>query len=153
MLAACAGSDPQPESNPAFFLIRHAEVAPDGTRDPPLSAAGLTRAECYGRELAARGIERIWTTDYRRTGTTAEIIGDALDLPVEEYDPDDLPGFAAQLQRDSVTVLVVGHSNTTPALVQALGADPGAPIPETEYGRFYAVTEGEAAIHREFCDP
>jgi len=36
--------------------------------------------------------------------------------------------------------LVLGHSNTTPQLVEALGGEPGAPIEEMEYDRLYIVT-------------
>ena len=36
---------------------------------------------------------------------------------------------------------VVGHSNTTPALTELLGGDPGGPIEEkNEYDRLYIVS-------------
>jgi hypothetical protein len=41
---------------------------------------------------------------------------------------------------------VVGHSDTTPALVEALGGDAGAPIADPEYDRLYVLTlEGAGA--------
>jgi len=37
-------------------------------------------------------------------------------------------------------ILVSGHSNTTPALVQLLGGDPGEPINEkSEFDRLYVM--------------
>ena len=36
--------------------------------------------------------------------------------------------------------LVLGHSNTTPGMVRALGGDPGSGIEEMEYDRLYIVT-------------
>ena len=38
--------------------------------------------------------------------------------------------------------LVVGHSNTTPSVVELLGGDPGSKIEKTEYDRLYIVTIG-----------
>jgi hypothetical protein len=44
---------------------------------------------------------------------------------------------------------VLGHSNTTPDLVTALGGDPQGPIAEMEYDRLYVVTltdEGASTV-------
>ena len=57
------------------------------------------------------------------------------------YNPSDLSAFASQLKNESGIVLVVGHSNTTPALVESLGGDPGPEINEAaEYDRLYVVS-------------
>ena len=50
-----------------------------------------------------------------------------------------------------MSVLVVGHSNTTPQLAELLGAEPGDPIVEkTEYDRLYVINldTGEGTIQR-----
>ena len=87
------------------------------------------------------GVSEVWSTDTKRTRDTAAPLAARLGLEVQLYDPSDLPGFAAQLKANSTaTVLVVGHSNTTPQLAEALGAEPGPPIVEkTEYDRLYVV--------------
>ena len=76
------------------------------------------------------------------------------------YDPSDLEGLAAQLLANpNQTLLVVGHSNTTPQLAEALGGDGGTPIYEkSEYGRLYVVdlNTGTSEIRRfgtPFIDP
>ena len=56
------------------------------------------------------------------------------------YDPRDLPAFAQELWQTPGRHLVIGHSNTTPQLAEALGGDPGSPIEEMEYDRLYIVT-------------
>ena len=39
---------------------------------------------------------------------------------------------------------MIGHSNTTPALVQLFGGDPGTPIVEKdEYDRLYILSPGK----------
>ncbi len=61
---------------------------------------------------------------------------------MEYYEPrgDGLIATAELLRSTPGHHLVVGHSNTTPALVEALGGDPIAPIDEMEYDRIYVVT-------------
>lgn len=141
------------------YLVRHAEKVTgdaamdlDNPRDPPLTNEGEGRAEALAERLSDAGITAIWSTDTVRTRNTAQPLADKLGLDVQIYNPSDLPGFAAQLKSDPIeTVLVVGHSNTTPQLAEALGADPGAPIVEkTEYDRLYMIelATGSGEIER-----
>ena len=134
------------------FLVRHAEKADDDPQDPTLTDVGHARAAELADRLASRGIERVLSTDFKRTRDTAAPLASRLGLRVELYDPRDLPGTAADIRADGRTTLVVGHSNTTPALVDALGGDPGEPIDESEYDRLYeltfAVDSPETVLHR-----
>ncbi len=52
--------------------------------------------------------------------------------------------FAERLRGTPGRHLILGHSNTTPDLVAALGGDPGTPIAEMEYDRLYIVTLTES---------
>ena len=74
-----------------------------------------------------------------RTRETARPIAEEQGLTVDLYDPSDLSGFAAQLKEASGRHLISGHSNTTPALVEALGGDPYGSIDEMEYDRLYVL--------------
>ena len=154
-LSACAVADAPPppgESAPpgpatVVFLARHAEAVypppEDAPRNPPLNAMGQARAEALARLLDDAGVSRVWSTDYARTQETAAPLAAALDQSVESYDPSDLPAFAEQLRATPGRHVVLGHSNTTPQLVEALGGDPGEPIDETtEYDRLYIVVLG-----------
>jgi len=122
------------------FLVRHAERAEDGTPDPPISDAGEARARLLAEMLRDAGLTRIHTTDYIRTRATGRPTARAVGLDMELYDPEDLAGFAERLREMPGRHLVLGHSNTTPQLVEALGGDPGGPIDEFEYDRLYLVT-------------
>lgn len=167
-LAACAANgSPAPPAEPdpsmqtsgsmwvggTIYLARHAEaVGEDDARR--LTAEGRARAEALAEFLQAQAkepIERIFSTDYPRTLETARPIAERLGLEVELYDPQDLPAFAERLKSMGQTVLVVGHSNTTPALVELLGGAPGEPIDEpTEFDRLYRVEvpSGETVVTR-----
>jgi broad specificity phosphatase PhoE len=122
------------------YLVRHAERAEDGTSDPPISADGEARARLLAHMLGDAGIQRIHATPYRRTRATAAPLASRLGIEVERYDGGDLASLAARLRTEGGRHLVVGHSNTTPELVAALGGDPGSDIDELEYDRLYLVT-------------
>jgi hypothetical protein len=64
-------------------------------------------------------------------------------LEVSLYDASDLAPFAEELLSTPGTHLVVGHSNTTPELVKALGGNPGPSIQSLEYDRLYMVLPGK----------
>lgn len=124
------------------YLVRHAEKADTG-RDPELTVEGKERAGELARLLKDAGVTHVWSTDFKRTQATAEPLATRLRAKVESYDPSKLGEFATRLKSMPGRHLVVGHSNTTPGLVQALGGDPGAPMPDSEYDRVYIVTLGQ----------
>lgn len=123
------------------YLVRHAEKADTG-KDPELTDTGKQRAEALARLLKDAGVTHIWSTEYKRTKGTAEPLSARSRVKIETYDPSRLGEFATRLKSIPGRHLVVGHSNTTPGLVQALGGDPGQAMPDTEYDRFYVVTLG-----------
>jgi phosphohistidine phosphatase SixA len=127
------------QGSTVVYLVRHAEKA-DDSRDPPLSPAGVARAERLARMLTDAGITHIWSTDFQRTRATAGPIAARRTLTLQIYDGGKLAELAERLRTTPGRHLVVGHSNTTPAVVRLLGADPGTPIADTEYDRFYVVT-------------
>ena len=133
------------------YLARHAETVGGDGDDRWLGDAGRARAEALADALEGSGLQRVFSTDYRRTRETAAPIAERLGIEVENYDPRDLAGFAEELLSLGQTVLVVGHSNTTPELVELLGGAPGPPIDEpTEHDRLYRVElpSGETAVTR-----
>ena len=151
-----------------IFLVRHAERADDGpgdpqvamdrqmAQDPPLSEAGRLRSSLLAELVRDAGITRIHSTDYRRTRETADPTSDATGVEVAIYDPSDLDAFAEDLRSSPGRHLVVGHSNTTPELVAALGGDPGLPMESLEYDRLYVVTleeTGASTILLRFGEP
>tara|TARA_R110000787_G_scaffold76784_3_gene169136 strand:+ start:564 stop:1079 length:516 start_codon:yes stop_codon:yes gene_type:complete len=136
ILTACS-AHPAPEHT--IYLVRHAEK--QAGDDPSLTPAGAERAALLAETLRDAGIVRIYSTDYARTRETAAPLAKAVSAAVTLYNPSDLSAFASQLKNESGIVLVVGHSNTTPALVESLGGDPGPEINEAaEYDRLYVVS-------------
>lgn len=122
------------------FLVRHGEKV-DSSADASLSPAGEQRAGHLALLLRDAGIEQVHSTDYIRTRDTAAPTATSLDLAVQIYQPDELAAFADRLRATGGRHLVVGHSNTTPALVALLRGEPGEAIAEGwEYDRLYMVS-------------
>lgn len=106
----------------AVILVRHAEKEP-GSGDVALSEVGKKRAEELARALKDAGVEAIYTTAWRRTKQTAEPLASLLNTKSKAHDTNETPAsFAKRLERDHAnqTVLVVGHSNTIPELIDAI---------------------------------
>lgn len=142
---SCASGAPAPDDHSdgeptIVYLVRHAEKA--SGQDPGLNQEGKRRARALARLLSDVQLDAIYSTDYRRTRETAKPVQDGRSLRVEYYDPTELREFADRLREKhrSGSVLVVGHSNTTPQLIEFLGGNAGGPIDEaTEYDRLYLV--------------
>jgi len=128
------------EEQLVVFLVRHAEKV-DQSKDPDLSREGYLRAEELARVLTDAGIEYIHSSDFIRTRLTAEPVAELFGLELELYDQNDLFTLFDKLKAAGGRHLVVGHSTTTPDLVEILGGDPGYPIEEhNEYDRLYILT-------------
>ena len=132
------------------FVVRHAEradaVSGGSTmmaNDPELSEAGRARAESLARMLKDAGITAIFTTQYKRTKQTAEPLAKVLGVPVTEVNTKELAGLPARIKAVSGNVLVVGHSNTVPETLQALGMDSPPAIADTEFDNLFIVTRGD----------
>ncbi len=121
--ATIPSSRPVPDqtSMTTLILVRHAEKADDGTPDPHLSAAGKIRAKQLAYLLHHVSLEAIYSTPYQRTRQTALPTAREKNLAVKLYQPDDT-GFLARILQEHAgeTLLITGHSNTIPVLVNRL---------------------------------
>ena len=137
------------------ILVRHAEKV-DGPGDVLLTEAGKARARRLADLLSAANISAVYSTPYHRTRDTAQPLARTLGLTVIETPASGATfaqGVAERILRDHKgrTVLVVGHSNTTPDVVKALGASAVPAIADSEYDNLYVVNidaDGKAALIR-----
>ena len=132
----------------AVFVVRHAEKASDAN-DPgvPLSRAGRARAIKLAALLGKAGVTAIYSTDTVRTLATAEPLARALKLQVRKYAAKDAGGkpnpapLAGSLKAEHAddVVLVVGHADTIPPLLKALGWAEEIEIPAGLYDDLFLV--------------
>lgn len=145
VLAGCAStrtpSGAATAGGPTLLLVRHAEKGADDPRDPLLTPAGGARAQRLAAELRDAPLVAVYSTDTRRTRATATPAAQAHGLDVTPYDPRDAAALAGELRarHPRGLVLVVGHSNTLPALAAALCGCTVAPMAEHEYGLRYRL--------------
>ena len=149
------------EAQQAIFLVRHGEtVAPKGTDLRPLSEAGQWRAVLLATLLKDAGINAIFTSDLERTVKTAEPLAQSLRIEPNylaqlnvRFKQNDVDAFVALLRSEHRRdiVLLVGHSNTVPALLKALGHPAEIKIPETEFDNLFMLiskSEGTPTLLR-----
>jgi broad specificity phosphatase PhoE len=121
-----------------IYLTRHAEKVSTG-KNPALTEQGQQRATNIAQLLANAEITHIFSTAYKRTQLTAQPLADVLSVAVQSYNPRQLAAFAIELKTLKGNTLVVGHSNTTPALVQLLSGSQIDEMAEDEFDRLYQV--------------
>ena len=130
-------------NNTTYYLIRHAEKerSNPNEKDPALNEAGMKRAEKWAKVLKEVPFDMVYSTNYKRTKATALPISKANELEIEIYDPNDLYNLDFQKKTKGKTVLIVGHSNTTPAFVNAiLKKKKYEDFPDDENGGLFIVT-------------
>ena len=126
-----------------FVMRKKAEDA----EDPALSLAGEERALRLATLLGDAEISRVLSTDFRRTRHTVKPLVSQQELELELYDHRTLDRLAAALLQNGQNSLVVGHSNTTPELVEALGGEAGEPFDEkTEFDRLYVLSVKDSRV-------
>jgi len=120
-----------------LYIVRHAERVDDWPAAPDLDAfrslapAGVARAEALAVRLRKEGIAAAYTSRTTRTIATAEPLAKATKIPIVADDASTRPGemaaFLSALRQKHAgdrAVLVVGHGNTIPGLLEHLGAKP-----------------------------
>jgi broad specificity phosphatase PhoE len=164
-IAASSASRPaKDESTTTIVLVRHAEKQAE-SGDPPLSEAGSLRAEALARVLADVAVTGLSATPYRRTQQTLQPLAEqvGVGIEVQAVDLSDPEAYARQLASGLLeryrggTVVLAGHSNTVPLLLEALGVTGPDSLDDDEYDDLFVVhvIDGRPPVllHLHFGDP
>ena len=146
LLFACVSSTAFCQDLTTFILVRHAEKANDGTRNPPLNQAGYERAENLAALLQNQQATALYSTPYTRTEETLKPIADKQKLQIASYDPRAGEEWLAELlvKHAGGTVVISGHSNTIPGLAnKLLGEERFAQFDESEYSNLIIIVSEE----------
>ena len=153
-----------------FIIVRHAERL-DASANTNLSEVGLARAEALINAASEAGVGAIYSTNFCRTLQTVQPLASHLSLSINvqhlsastdlnDCDPaisvamNDLPASVNNEmslvehvldKHNGKTVLIVGHSNTVPALVAALGGAAFDPvvIDHDEFNHLFIVRKNK----------
>lgn len=135
-----------------FYIVRHAEK--DTGSNPAISTIGKERAGDLYRTLKNKKIGLIMATQYRRTGMTADSLRIYKKIDSIQYAADatgDKLLEALEKRAGNVkNILIVGHSNTLPAIIRKLGVDSYTEkdIPDNEYDNLFIIRykKGKAVL-------
>ena len=139
-----------------IYFTRHAEkLHESGNRDPDLSDKGHQRAKRLADLLKDKPVNALFATPYKRTQQTLTPLSEQSKLAITQYDPRDEKGFVEKIKQDycDKTLVVAGHSNTVPSLLQAFGVkfevtvgghkfayQASVILSEKEFGQLFAVS-------------
>ncbi len=126
---------PAPET--IIYLVRHAEK--EKGDDPLLTEAGKQRAGDLMRTFKDKQLQRIYVTQYRRTQMTADSLHIQLGIDTVHYLADTTGNSLLEKIKANndfwKSMLVIGHTNTLPFIIEKLGVAKQA-IPVIEDNEF-----------------
>lgn len=133
-----------------YYLIRHAEKQRHNKedKDPSLTFNGYKRADKWKAVLSNVKFDAVYSTNYNRTKETAKPTADANNLPILVYNPRNMYSESFKYNTKGKNILIVGHSNTTPAFVnKILGKKVYNQIDDKNNSNLYIVKviEGKAS--------
>lgn len=125
-----------------IVLVRHAEKCEMQGDDPELSPDGQARAADLARVVGRLGVDRIYSTPFKRTLDTVRPLADSLGLSIVDapVGAGNVEALRDMLRADaSQVILVSGHSNTIPHVVNWLTGSSFSDLDEYDYDRMYVV--------------
>ena len=147
LVAACKESGKinvaEKENTSVYYFIRHAEKdRSDSTnKNPSLTIQGLERANKWALFFKDKNIAAVYSTNYKRTQQTALPIAKEQNLEIISYTAKELISEKFIANNKGKNIVIVGHSNTTPELVNSLlGEKKYEDIADRENNNVFIVT-------------
>ena len=126
-----------------IYLVRHAEKL--SGKDPLLTTEGNNRAGDLFRVLKDKKIKRIYVTEYKRTQNTGDSLRIYSGIDTVLYSSDssctDLLNKIVANNDLNDAILIIGHSNTIPIVIQKLGLTgyPSDYIADNEFDNLFLM--------------
>ena len=141
-LSATGALQAQDVTITTVILVRHAEKANDGTRDPALSAEGAERSAKFASLFSETKIGAVYSTNYKRTRNTLIPVAEARGIEIRAYEPTSMAGIDKMVEdHNGETIIVAGHSNTIPAIANhLLGRKEFSDFDESDYGNILIIS-------------
>lgn len=131
----------QEEKVTQVFFIRHAEKVKDGSDDPALTKLGEQRATYWAEVFKNIDFDAVYSTQTIRTTSTALPSAIQSEVEISIYDSKELDIVQLASEHLGKSILIVGHSNTTPFLVNKLiGEDKFEEIERYNNSNLYIVS-------------
>ncbi len=123
------------------YIVRHAEKAGNAPTDGLKVPEGFARRDALVMHLNHYRFTGIYSTNYPRTIQTIKPLSDFQELPLILYNNGDSLLSALVVEKNK-NFVIVGHSNTIPQMIRAVGLNPGytGNIPDNEFDNLYIIT-------------
>lgn len=127
-----------------FYIVRHAEKENE-SESSGLSREGIERGMALEKYMADKKLDTVFTSEKRRavlTGLSVSLPQSLPQVTLEQSPALKLENFIARLKNISgnKNILIVGHTNTIPSIIQSICGRQIMAIPETDYGFIYTIT-------------
>ncbi len=144
LLAGLGSTLAAQEAPTVVILARHGEKGTTPANDPPLTEAGVARAQALAKALAGAKVGAVISTPLTRTRETARPTAEAAHLTIETVATGARDAHAkavadAVRKHAGQTVLVVGHSNTLAPIIAALGGPALDDLCDSEYSSLFTL--------------
>lgn len=146
ILAGCAYIAPiQPAST--FYVMRHLHTV-EGAPDPDLTPEGQRHAERLANWFTAEPPATIFVSNTKRARQSAAPLAARLGITPIVYDARDTAGLMREMMKEPPPVLVIGHSNTVPDIVAALGGARPAALVHQDFGDVWTISGSRRTVTR-----
>ena len=133
------------EPSPKYALALAKKA--DSSKNPDLSEKGLERAQEWKTLFSEINFDAVYSTDFNRTLQTIQPIVEGNNQLLKIYNPKMIDIEAFKKETHGKTILIVGHSNTIPNMVnQIIKENKYTNIEENQFGNLYIVTLFENQI-------
>jgi broad specificity phosphatase PhoE len=147
LLVGACQLPPVEQPGPDFYVMRHLHT-PAGASDPDLTPEGQRQARLVANWFKGEPPAVIFVSDTKRARQTAAPLAAKLRLEPVVYDPRNMPALIAEIQKSPNPALIVGHSNTVPDIVAALGGVRPAPLTHEDFGDIWHVSGPQRTVTR-----
>ena len=127
--------------------MRHLHT-PAGVRDPDLTSEGSRVALLLVDRFKRDKPRAIYVSRTKRAEQTAAPLARSLGVTPTQYDPADTSALVAAASREAGAVLIVGHSNTVPDIIERLGGQRPAPLAHEDFGDIWRIDGSTRATKR-----
>lgn len=120
-----------------ILLFRHAEKLTGN--NPSLTDEGQQRAKWIANFLSELKPNKLFSTDYNRTKETLAPLAKKAKVNVVIYNPRELNVFAEQIKKLNGTIVIAGHSNTTPKLAGLIDGKQYKQFDEKQFSQYFEI--------------
>lgn len=138
-LGGCLHVPPQDPPGPSYYVMRHLHT-PAGATDPDLTEEGQRQSRMMVDFFELDPPAVIYVTDTKRARQTAAPLAAHLGLTPKIYEGQNYAALVAAVSAEQGTVLIVGHSNTVPDIVEQLGGTRPGPMVHEQFGEIWHIS-------------